>query len=284
MAGSAADGVEADGDTVDLFLLVAGVDEDGHGRGEVVDAVELALGEGAEVPEAGVHLLEGLGEVILVLARFLALGVVEPRPVEARQVLVVGAGAVTTVDALIERLIHFDDRIDDPLRGLSLLDGLAQILELLLLLVEVRLEKGLRQHVPDVVVEAVVLHELVVEIEGDGEAVGDRPLRKAEGAENGHVRRLDAEGSPVLEADLAQGGDSRERGEVPLRRLRLGGPGQRVVVVDLLPGRRPERVAGLSDCVVDVAVDQRVDLGLAKGVVDEGVGNAILNRAQVDVR
>ena len=233
------DGVEADSDAVGQFVLIAGVHQDPHRGRQVVDAVEVAFDEGAEVPETGVHLLEGLGEILLVLARLLALGVVETGPAEPRQILVVGAGAVAPVDALGERLIHLDNRIDDPLRGLGILDGLAQLVELLLLVGEVRLEARLCQHGFDAGVEVVVLHEFVVKIEGDREPVGDGPVRKAERLQHGHVGRLDPERVPVLEADLAEGGDLGD-GEVPLRRLRLGGPGRRVVGVDFRLGGRSD--------------------------------------------
>ena len=55
-----------------------------HRRREVVDPVELALGEGAEVPHAGEDLLERLVDpVLLRLTRLLSLGVVKPRAAEA---------------------------------------------------------------------------------------------------------------------------------------------------------------------------------------------------------
>ena len=206
-AVSAVERVERDGDAVDQFVLVAGMHQDPHRGRQVIDAVEVAFGEGAEVPQAGVHLLEGFGEVLLVLLVLLGLGVVQSRAVKAGKVLVVGAGPVAAIDPLGKRLIHLGQRRDYPLGRLGILNVLAQLFEFGFLGVEVRLEIEVRQHGFDASVKAVVLHELVIEIERDGEPAGDRPLQKIERPQHGHVRRLDAERVPVIEADVAEWGD-----------------------------------------------------------------------------
>ena len=60
----------------------------------VVDAVEVAFGERPEVPQAGVHLLEGLGEVVLVFTGLLALGVVQSRAIVFWPAFPVGSGRI----------------------------------------------------------------------------------------------------------------------------------------------------------------------------------------------
>ena len=52
--------VEAHGHTVGQLVGEVGMHQHSHRGCGVVDAMELAFGEGAEVPEAGVDLLEGL--------------------------------------------------------------------------------------------------------------------------------------------------------------------------------------------------------------------------------
>ena len=89
------DRVEADGHAIDLLVRIVGMDQHPHGRRQVIDAVELPFAERPEVPQAGKHLLERLVDAVLDgLVRLLGVGVVQPRTVKARQVLVVGAGAV----------------------------------------------------------------------------------------------------------------------------------------------------------------------------------------------
>ena len=155
------------------------MDEDSHCRRQVVNTMEIAFDEGAEVPQAGVDLLEGLGQVILVLRGLLAFGVVQPRAAESGQVFIVGAGPVAAVDPVGEGLIHRGQRRYDPRGRVCVLDVVAQVLELFFLRVEVRLEIGVSEHGFDTGVEVVVLHELVVEVERDGKPVGDSALREA---------------------------------------------------------------------------------------------------------
>ena len=119
-------GVNADGDAVDQLVLVVGMHQHAHGRGQVVDAVELPFREGAEVPQAGVGLLQGLVDPVFHgLAGLLGLGVVEAGAVEARQVLVVGAGPVAQRLPLRVRRVHRGQRVDDPLGRVGAPDLLA---------------------------------------------------------------------------------------------------------------------------------------------------------------
>ena len=53
--------------------------------------------------------------------------------------------------------------------------------------------------------------------------------------------------------------------------------------IDLRLGGGADGVAASRDRVPDMAVDQGVDGGVIEGVADEGVGNAVLQGAQVDV-
>ena len=131
--------------------------------------------------------------------------------------------------------MHRGQRRGDPGGRVRVLDRLAQLLELVLLGVEVRLEIGARQQGLDAGVEIVELHELVVEVERDRKPVGHGPRRKAQGPQHGHVGRLDAKFGPVPELNLTEGGDRRHRA-VPLRRLWPGGPGRGVVFIHFHAG------------------------------------------------
>ena len=186
--------------------------------------MDLALGEGPEGPQTGEYLLERLVDtVVLGLFGLLGVGGVEPRAVEARQVLVVGAGTVAQRLLLRKRCVHRGQRVDNPLRALRVLDVIAQVIEHVVLHIEVCLEVGVGQHGLDVVIEAVCFHELVIEVERHCEPVGDRSLRKAQRSQYSHVGRLYPERLPVPEAHIAEGCDLCDR-QIALRPLGLGWP------------------------------------------------------------
>ena len=69
-----------------------------------------------------------------------------------------------------------------------------------------------------------------------------------------------------------------------MRGLFCGGPGGGVVGIDFRAGGGAQLPAGLGHPVADVAADESIDIPVVRGVVYEGVGNAILHGAQVDVR
>ena len=69
-----------------------------------------------------------------------------------------------------------------------------------------------------------------------------------------------------------------------MRRLWLGGARRGVVGVDFLLGGGAEGVSALGHRVVDVAAEEGGDVLVVKGVADVGVGDAVLDGAQVDVR
>ena len=281
---SAVDGVKADDDAIGQFVLVVGMDQHPHRRRQVIDAMEVAFDEGAEVPQAGPHLFEGFGNAILLgLLGMLGLRGVEPRPVEPRQVFVVGARPVAQGLPFGICRVHGGQGVDDPLGCLRILDVVAQIIEHVILDLEVRLEVFVCQHGSNAGIEVVGFHELVVEIEWDRESVGDGPRRKTLRPQHGHVGCLDPERSPVFEADLAEGRDRRDR-EVSLGGLFPGGPGSRVVGIDFGAGGRTDVPSGRGHLIADVAVDQSIDSVVVEGAADEGVGNAVLNGAQVDMR
>ena len=125
-------------------------------------------------------------------------------------------------------------------------------------------------------------HEGVVEVEGDGESHGRRPGGQGQRGQLGNIGRLDPEGGPVVEADVGQGGDVRDR-EIALQRLRGRGTPRLVVGVDLGFRRRADRVAVGGDRVIDVAPEQGGDGVVVQGVADERVGESVLDGAQVDV-
>ena len=171
---SAVEGVEADSHAVGQLVRVVGMHQDPHRGLQVVDAMEVAFRECAEVPQAGVHLFEGFGDAIFLgLVGMLGLGVVQARAVEPRQIFVVGARPITQRGLHGKRRVHRGQRRGHPLGRRRGLDGFAQLLELGLLGVEVRLKIGVGQHLVDVVIEPAVGHELVVEIERHREPVGD---------------------------------------------------------------------------------------------------------------
>ena len=72
-----------------------------------------------------------------------------------------------------------------------------------------------------------------------------------------------------------------------MRSLFRGGPGSSVVGFDL-GGRGcakgPWVLGVLGHRVADVVVEKGVDIGVIEGVTDEGVGHAVLDGTQVDMR
>ena len=104
VSASVVNGVKADGDAVGQFVGVVGMHQHPHLGRHVIDAMEIAFGEGAEGPQAGEHPLEGLVDAVLHrLIGVLGLGVVQTRAVEPRQVFVVGARPVAQGIALRDR-------------------------------------------------------------------------------------------------------------------------------------------------------------------------------------
>ena len=112
--------------------------------------------------------------------------------------------------------MHLLQGLGHPLWRVGVFDGVAQLLELFLLDIEVRLEPWVGEHGFDAGGEPVLLHEPVIEGERHREPVGDGAVWKPQRSQHSHIRGLDAERGPVLEADLAEGGDLRDR-EVPFR-------------------------------------------------------------------
>ena len=204
--------------------------------------------------------------------------------------------------------MHGSQGVDDPLRALRILDGIAEVIKHLVLDIEVRLELRMRQDRLDGVNELCigpqrelvlfgalafaedgllaqggVRHELIVKIEGDGKPGGDRPFRKSQRAQDSQVGRLDPERLPVRKADLTEGRDGLDR-EIPLRRLGIWRPGGLVVRLDFGGTGRVQVPAVLGYFIADIAADEVRDCRHIEGVTDVGVGNAVLDRAQVDVR
>ena len=303
------DRVEACSDAVGQFVGVVGVHQHTHRGGQMVDSMILTLDKSAEVPEAGEDLLHGFVDtLVLGLTLLLGVGVVQPCAAETRQILVVGAGAVAQRAPLRGYLgVHGGQRVDHPLRTFGFLDHFPEVIQHLILDLEVRLESGMNQDRLDGVNqlraggqrESVlfgalaftehllrgqggVVHELVVEVERDGEPLGHRARGKAQRPQHGHIGRLDPERAPVVEVDIAERGDLRDR-EVAFGDLRAGGPGRGVVRIHLCQRRRPQFVAVRCHLVAHVAVDQRVDRILPERVLDVRVGHAVLHRAQVDM-
>ena len=128
------DGVVADRHAVDPFIGVVRVHEHAHRDGRVVDPLEVALHEGAVVPEAGPHRLDRLVDAVRGgLIRVLRLGAVETGPVEGRQVLVVGAGPIAQRLPLRVGGVHGGQGLDDERGRRRVLDGVPQVVQHLLL-------------------------------------------------------------------------------------------------------------------------------------------------------
>ena len=170
-----------------------------------------------------------------------------------------------------------------PRRHRRVLDGFAQLLQPRLLRREVGAELRIREQLADGVIEAVGLHELVVEVERHRIAGGDRAGGQAERGEGRDVGGLHAVGLPVVEPDLGQRCDRLDR-QVTLGHLRGGRTGRRVVRLDLALRRRADREARRGHRVLHVTADEHRDGGILERVAHERVGYAVLHGAEVDVR
>ena len=255
-----------------------------HRRLQVVYSVVFAFEEGAEVPQARPHRFDGFVDPVLGrLVGVLRLGVIQSGPVERGEVLVVGARPIAQRLPLGVGGVHGLERVDDPLGGGALLDLLPQRLELLLLLVVVGLEVIVGQHLVHVFIEAVGFHELVIEIERHRVPHRHSPLRQPELAEFRHVGRLDTEDIPVVEGDVSERCDRLDR-QISNGSLRRRWPRRRMMVVHLLLGGRSEGVALVRRGEIHMLADQSFEVVVFEEVANEGVGHAILDGAQIDVR
>ena len=81
------------GSGLDQFIVKIRMHQDAHGRGHVIDAVEIALIEGAQVPQAGPNLFDRCPDVALV--RAVCVRIVEPRARKPNQIFVIGARSAT---------------------------------------------------------------------------------------------------------------------------------------------------------------------------------------------
>ena len=242
---------------------------------------------------AGERLLEGLGYVLPVLTRLLTLGVVQSGAVESGQVLVVGAGAIPAVQSLaelrIEPRVHVPDGLKHPVRHVHVLDVPPERPEHIPLDTQVRLEFRVSEHGPDTLMEPVVLHELVVETERDGETARDRTWAESQFGELRHIGGLDPEGILVVEADFTERSDFSNR-QIPLWYLRLRGPRILVMCLDLLLGGGPDAVfdaaavtAASQHFEPDVSTEQVPGVEFIQNPAHVGVWDAVLHGPQVHV-
>ena len=196
-------GVVTDGHAVGQFIGEVGMHEHAHRGLQVVYPVVVALQEGPEVPQARPHRLDRL--VYPVLGRLigiLRLGVIQPRPVERRKILVVRARPIAQRLPLRVRRVHGLQRVDHPLGHRALLNLLAQRLELLFLLIVIAPEILVGQHLGDIVIEPVGLHELVIEIERHRIPDRHSPHRQTQLGEFRHIGRLDTKNIPIIKRDI----------------------------------------------------------------------------------
>lgn len=159
--------VACDGDSVGFFFFFVGVNEDAHGGGVVVDAVEFAFFIGAIVPETGPDLFDAFADVAFVIV--VGEGVVESGSIEVSAVLGVSTGAEAGCDVAWEGLLEFGECDEHPFgEGAVFFDLVAEVLEHLFACRGVILESGGGEHVGEGLVEPVVDHELVIIVVGDG--------------------------------------------------------------------------------------------------------------------
>ena len=127
-----------------------------------------------------------------------------------------------------------------------------------------------------------LLHELVVEVEGNGEPDGGSAVGQGQLGQLGHIGRLDAEGGPVSEAHVVQRGNRLFR-QVALEGLSVFGTQAFEMLVHIRLRGLANRVAVSGHGVVDVLVEQGSDGFLRQCVSNEGIGQVVLDGAQVDV-
>ena len=279
-----------------------------HDHGGVVNAMEVPLQEGTVIPQAGPDLLDGLVDAFFGrLVRVLGLGRIQAGTAEGGQVFVIGAGTVSQGLAIRVLVVQVLQRRDDPVRGRGVLDGLAQVVQHLLLDIGIGLEVRVGQHrrhrlgqggfrrkgdfllirglllaQDGFLAQGRLLHELVVKVEGDGEPDGGRAVGQSQLGQLGHIGRLDTEGGPVSEAHIVQRGDRLFR-QVALEGLRVLGTQAFEMLVHVRLGGCANRVAVGSDGVIDVVVEQCGDGFLCQRVSNEGIGQVVLDGAQIDV-
>ena len=270
-------------DAVGELVVLVGMQEHAHRGDEVIDAIELALLVGAEVPQAGEHLLHGGREVTLVGA--VGERVVEPGAVEAGQVLVVGARAradrAIGAEARGEVGLHCADGVAERRGHRGLLDGLAQLREGVLADGGVVGEPGCGDHRTGRVVEPELGHEPLVERERQRAAVGhDRGRQHA--AQLGDVGGLGAERGRVGEAER---GERRGLGARQIARRHLRGRRTLRLEVsrDVLGRGRLDVDAVSGDLEPHDAIAERHELGARGRAGEICVRRVVLLGLQVDV-
>ena len=271
--------VASDGDSVGFFFFFVGVNEDAHGGGVVVDAVEFAFFIGAIVPEAGPDLFDAFADVAFV--RVVGEGVVESGSIEVCAVFGVSTGAEARGDVAGEGLLEFGEGDEHPFgEGAIFFDEVAEVLEHLFACDGVILEAGVGEHLGEGLVEPVVDHELVIEVVGDGVAFWGGAGEDA--AEVGDVGGFASVAVTFGEGDVVERFDLG-LGEVARRVAGFGGADAFEVAFDFFGSGESDFKSFGGDSVEDVLAEEGGDVWVSAGVGDEGVWGVVLLSLEVDV-
>lgn len=142
-------------------------------------------------------------------------GVVQSSATEPGRVLIVGAGTTADRGALWKGLLQFGQGHHHPFGHGALCDRFAQVSQGQNALFSIRLELGASNHLFHMEVEAVVLHEFVVEIEGKANSIRNEVFRESESAQSGKIGGLYAKGVAFGEFDVGKRAECGDR-QIPL--------------------------------------------------------------------
>ena len=273
--------VLGDGHAVDLFIAVVGVDQHAHGRGEMVDAIEVTLLIGPIRPQARPDLFHALGHVSLV--GMVRVGIVQTRAVELGQVFIVGAGTASQRRVGVELFMQVLEALHHPHRQYALLaDLFSKRVQGGHPVRRVRLEIWILDHELRHRVQVVVLHEGIVKIEGHGKSRGGHARRQA-AIQLRHIGGLGTKGIGVFEPNIRQGRDLRDL-QVSRRILRFCRADGVKVGIDVLVGRGCQFQSVGQDLEFDILPLQCQNVGVCGGVLEIRIGCVVLLGLDIDVR
>ena len=183
-----------------MLVLKIGMAQHTHGGHQVVHPVKVTFLVRSEIPHAGIHLLDGFGNVPF--GGVLGFGGVQTCTTEAGQIFVVRAGPATDRGPCGKRIVHGLESIHHPRGHRGFLDVISKVSQTVFSKVHVVDEGGIVHHDFRFLIEVVVMHKLIVEIERHTKAIRDNSFRKPKSLHGCQVGALGAERAGHVKADV----------------------------------------------------------------------------------
>ena len=199
---SVVNGIQTDADSVGMLVLKIGMTQHAHGGHQVVHPIKVTFLVRSEIPHAGIHLLDGFGDVPFV--GVLGFGGVQTCTAETGQIFVVRAGPAPDRGSCGERIVHGLKGIHHPRGHWRFLDVVPKVSQAVFSKVNVVDEGGIVDHDFRFNIEVVVVHKLIVEIEWHSKAIRDGSFWEPKSSHGCQVGALGAECAGHVKADVVE--------------------------------------------------------------------------------